>query len=405
MTLYHYKAISSSGEILQGELDAPSEDAVVSHLQDRGYIPVTTTEAGLKNPLSLLSVWYQTRISNEEVALITQQLATLMSADFPLDRALQLLLNLSTDNRPLASVLRAVRDQVREGVVLSDALAAHPRVFSRFYINMVRAGELGGSLALCLERLSVYLEQSQELRRKVVSALIYPAVLLVITLLSLVILLAYVVPRFIPLFAELGGDMPLLTQFVLATGNILRHYWWALSLIAVALLLYSKQQLAHPQGRYRWHNHWLHWKWLGAYIVRVEIARFARTLGTLMDNGVAVLNALLIARQVMSNVVLQQAVESATEAVKGGGALSSALADNKHFPKLAIQVIQIGEETGQLARMLLRVADIYDKEVSTTLERMLSLLVPVTILFLAVMIAVIVMSVLMAILSVNDLFL
>ena len=405
MPLFYYKAISTTGEVLTGEIDADSRDAALAQLQGRGHIPVNISAANAGNLRWLLSSWTGKKANSQRIALVTQQLATLLAADLALDRALQLLLDLTADDAAFAQVLRKVRDQVREGATLSEALANHPRYFSRFYLNMVRAGELGGSLAQSLSRLSDYLEKSQAVKRQVVSALIYPALLLVMTIASLLILLTHVVPQFAPMFEEAGSDLPLLTQIVLGFGALIQHYWWALVLLLVAVMAYAQQQLAQQSSRYRWHRRWLRWKGLGSWITKIEVARFARTLGTLVDNGVALVTALRIARQVVANAVLNRAIEEATDTIKSGGALSAALAKQAYFPTLALQIIQVGEESGQLPKMLLRVADIYDKDIQTTLERLLGLLVPVTILLLAVMIAVIVMSILMAIISVNDLFL
>jgi general secretion pathway protein F len=268
---------------------------------------------------------------------------------------------------------------------------------------MVRAGEIGGTLDITLSRLTEYLERSREMKDSVVSALIYPVLLLVLAAGSLILLLVYVIPQFTPIFEELGGDLPLITKIVLGVGSILQNFWWAIILLTVFVVVQFRRMLADAEKRFAWDTRVLGMKWVGDLVGKMETARLTRTLGTLLSNGVPLLSALSIARNVISNTVLRKDVNNATREVKTGGSLARNLAKSGRFPRLALQMISVGEETGQLDAMLMKVADTYDIEVRNTIDRLLSIFTPVVTLLLAVLIGTIVLSVLVAILSINDL--
>lgn len=402
MALFRYKAVSPSGETLTGEMDAGSSEEVVARLQEAGNVPIQAREAsGGGLSLAGFRAWRQ-GVSQGDIVMFTQQMATLLGAGLPLDRALSVLAELAENDR-MGRLVADIRDRVRGGTTLSEALDAQHGVFSRLYVNMVRAGETGGSLDETLARLGEYLARSQELKESVLSALIYPFILLIMAGLSLIIMLVYVVPQFMPLFEEMGADLPLLTKIVLAFGYGLQTYWWLLLLMVAAAVWFMRRQLSRPASRYWWHDKFLKLKLIGDLLTRVEVARLSRTLGTLLRNGVPMLSALSISRNVVNNAVLSEGVEEAASEVKTGGGLAHTLAGHGRFPHLALQMISVGEETGQLDEMLLKVADVYDREVKVAVDRLLALLVPVTILVLAGIIALIIISILMAILGANQL--
>ncbi|MGB7453953.1 MAG: type II secretion system F family protein, partial [Lysobacterales bacterium] len=247
------------------------------------------------------------------------------------------------------------------------------------------------------------LERSKDLKDSVVSAMVYPIMLMVLAGGSLVLLLVYVIPQFTPIFEELGGDLPLITKMVLAVGSILQNFWWGLIGLTILVVVLFRRMLADPEKRLRWDTRVLHMRWVGDLVSKMEIARLTRTLGTLLTNGVPLLSGLSIARNVMTNSLLRQSVEATTQKVKTGGGLAHNLAETGQFPRLALQMVSVGEETGQLDVMLMKVADTYDKEVRTTIDRLLAIFTPVITLVMAVMIGTIVMSVLMAIMGINEL--
>ena len=402
MPLFEYKAVSPSGETVRGTMEAVTEDLVIAKLQESGNIPLSTNAAG-KGGFSLDVLSLKRRGMNaREVGQFTQQLSTLLGAGLPLDRSLQVLLELSENDR-IKQTVTTIRDQVREGGSLSDALDAQHGSFSRLYINMVRAGEIGGSLDKTLDRLADYMERSKDLKDSVVSAMIYPIMLMVLAGGSLVLLLTYVIPQFTPIFEELGGDLPLITKIVLAAGGILQNFWWGLIALTILGVVMFRRMLANPEQRLKWDTKVLGMRWVGDLVSKMEIARLSRTLGTLLTNGVPLLSGLSIARNVMTNSLLRQTVENTTKEVKTGGGLAHNLAESGHFPRLALQMVSVGEETGQLDVMLLKVADTYDKEVRITIDRLLAIFTPVITLLMAVMIGTIVMSVLMAIMGINEL--
>ena len=402
MPLFEYKAVAPSGETVQGTMEAPTLDLVILKLQEAGNIPLQARESG-SGGFSLGGFTLGRRGMNaREVGEFTQQLSTLLGAGLPLDRSLQVLSELAESDRVKKTVAE-IRDRVREGGTLSDALDEQHGAFNRLFVNMVRAGEVGGTLDVTLARLTEYLERSRDLKDSVISALIYPVMLLLLAAGSLILLLVYVIPQFAPIFEELGGDLPFITKVVLAAGSVLQNFWWLIIILAFVGSWLFRRMLADQDKRLAWDTRVLSMKWVGDLVGKMETARLTRTLGTLLTNGVPLLAALSIAQNVISNTVLRKDVNAATREVKTGGGLARALAKGERFPRLALQMVSVGEETGQLDGMLMKVADTYDNEVRNTIDRLLSVFTPVITLFLAVLIGTIVMSVLLAILSVNDL--
>jgi len=403
MAAFHYKAVSAKGEIIQGTMEAAAVTEVVRKLQEAGHTPIRAESADDSAVFNLARILRAgSGPSPRDMEAFTSQMATLLGAGLPLDRALGVLHDLA-ENDKMRRLVGNIRDQVREGRSLSEALEAQHGVFSNLYLNMVRAGEIGGSLEHSLERLSDYMERAKSLKESVISALIYPVILLLLAGASMIILLTYVVPQFTPMFEDLGADMPMLTQVVLGIAGVLQGYWWVLALLFAAAVYFMRTQLADDQTRFVWHKRFLSTPLVGDLLRKLEMARLSRTFGTLLRNGVPVLGALSIARNVINNAVLGAAVDEARKTVKTGGSLARTLIDSGEFPALAIQMISVGEETGQLDEMLLKVADAYDIEVRVTVDRLLALMVPMLTLVLAGVIGTIVMSILMAILSVNDL--
>ena len=402
MPLFEYKAVDPSGETVQGTMEAASLDMVVLKLQEAGNIPLQARESG-SGGFSLGGFTFGRRgMNSREVAEFTQQLSTLLGAGLPLDRSLHVLLDLAENDRVKKTVAE-IRDRVREGGSLSDALEEQHGAFNRLFVNMVRAGEIGGTLDSTLARLTDYLERSRDLKDSVISALIYPILLLFLAAGSLILLLVYVIPQFMPIFEELGGDLPVITKVVLGTASILQNFWWALALITMLIVVQFRRMLADAEKRFAWDTRVLSMRWVGDLVAKIETARLTRTLGTLLTNGVPLLSALSIARNVINSTVLRKEVNDAAREVKTGGSLARNLAKGGHFPRLALQMISVGEETGQLDTMLMKVSDTYDTEVRNTIDRLLSIFTPVVTLLLAVLIGTIVLSVLVAILSINDL--
>ena len=403
MPAYFYKAVNHQGDPEQGTRQALDQKTLLLELQQQGLIPIRVELAKDKSFLGIKLGDATIRLSQKEMMLLTGELATLLESGLPLDKSLQILIQLTEDNEKLSQLIVQVLEKVKGGMSLADALEHQTGVFSRFYLNMIRAGEMGGSLGSVLTRLYEYLERSQELKDTVTTALIYPAILLLMSVASLFVMLTFVVPQFTEMFESAGRELPVPTQVVVALADFLQRYWWAMLLTVMGITHYMKAAFADPVSRKVWDARLLIMPLFGDIILHMETANLSRTLGTLLGNGVSILNALGIAKETSGNSVITDLLEDAEQQLKQGKSMSDAFISSECFPKLAIQMVKIGEETGRLEEMLLRVAMIYDKQLRTSIQRMLAMLEPLLIISLGLMIAGIIVSILLAILSVNDL--
>lgn len=404
MARFAYKAVDRDGAVLEGVREALSPDAVIADLQGQGLIPIRVAPDGLG-----LASWLGRRSGGakqpgqKDVAMFSRELATLLSAGLPLDKALGVLVNLAGAEKPLGLLAARVLEKVKGGAQFSQALEAQEGVFSRFYLNLVRAGELGGALDVTLERLSEHLERSKDLRDTVATALIYPLLLLIVSVASLMVLLVFVVPQFQEMFASAERELPLATRIVIAVAEGLRDYGWLGALLLIAGGLWLRWRLKGEERRLRFDRRALHWPIVGLLWQMLETANLARTLATLLGNGVPLLHALSVARETLGNRAMSEAVGVAVQQIRQGGVMTGALIESALFPDMAVQMIRLGEESGRLGEMLERVATTYDREARVTIQRALALLEPALIVGLGIMIAGIIISILMAILSVNDL--
>lgn len=397
MPLFRYKALSASGESLAGQMEAGTADEVIVRLQEQGHLPVEALRADEGGEgFSLSRLTERRELDADQILQFTQQLATLLGAGQPLDRALGILLELP-ESGSARKVIERIRDSVRGGAPLSTALEQQHGLFSRLYVNLVRAGESGGGLHVALQRLADYLERSRELRGRVINAMIYPAILLMLVVGSVIFLLLVVVPQFEALFASMNVELAWYTAAVVWLSKTLRAGWW-LALILVAAIFFGLNRLwGDPAWRLRVDAALLRNRWVGSLIGRLDTARLARTLGTLVGNGVPLLNALNLGRNVLSNRVLGEALEAASAEVKSGAGLGYALGRQKVFPRLAVQMVQVGEESGELDTMLMKVADTFDIETRNALDRLIALLLPTITVLMTILIGAIVLSMLLPI--------
>ena len=394
MPLFRYKALNARGEMLDGQMEAASNTEVVLRLQEQGHLPVEAKLASEGGGAPFWAGLFKPKaFAGARLVQFTQQLATLLGAGQPLDRALSILLELPEDEAAKRTI-GDVRDAVRGGTSLSTALERQHGTFSRLYVNMVRAGEAGGSMHETLARLADYLERSRAMQGRVVNALIYPAILLVMVGLSLLFLLGYVVPQFAQMYESLDAELPLFTKIVLGLGLFVRDWWIVLIAVPALLAWWLDRKRRDPAFREALDAWLLRRRFAGALVAKIETARLARTLGTLVRNGVPLMAALGIGRNVMGNRVLAADVEAAAEEVKNGVALSTALGKGKRFPRLALQMVQVGEESGALDTMLVKTAETFEQETAIALDRMLAALVPLVTVVLAGVVAVVVLAVL-----------
>lgn len=411
MPLFSYRAVSTSGDVASGELEAANESEIVDRLRDQGLMPMKIAQAvGAGAPgtaarataRSRTALFAPRRVTRDNMLSITRELATLLQAGLPLDRALELLINLAP-SVPVATMLQGIRDEVRGGKSLSQALGARPETFSRFYVNIVRAGEAGGALGTVLRRLAETMDRSKELRESIRSALIYPTILIGVAVMSVMILLVFVVPQFESTFAQAGKALPIPTQVVIVAGTFLQRWWWALIPAIALFVLWFRRRGRIPAVRRSRDARLLRMPLVGDLLTKLEVARFARTLSTLIGNGVTLLGALAIVKETMGNLVLSNALDGVIAKLREGKGFGRPLADTGLYPRLATQMILVGEESGRLEEMLTRVADVYDREVAVGTKRFLAVLEPVLILGLAVLVGGIVFSVLLGVMGMNEL--
>ncbi len=397
---FRYKALTADGEVIEGEMEAVDESYVLARLQELGHLPVRArpiTERSKSRRLLGRRGHRHVRLD-----IFTRELARLTAAGVPIERALEILIDIA-DNAQTAGLTHEVLTAIRSGRSLADAMAQAGPPFDALYVGMVRAGEAGGSLPHVLAQLSGYMARMRELRASVTTALTYPTMLLAVSVGSLFLLLAYVVPQFEEVFAGSEVALPRSTQIVFAVAHWLADFWWLPLIAILALMLMFGRLYAMPPSRIWIDRLLLATPMLGSLIVRMEVARMNRTLGALIRSGVPLLNALSIVEGVLTNTVMQEAVRDASTGLKSGSGLAPPLKAGGVFPPLAVHMIRVGEETGRLDVMLNDVADVYDDEVRQQLRRMLALLEPILILGLGVLVGAIIVSVLAGILGLNQL--
>ena len=407
MPVYSYKAVTGAGEVVEGTMDARTDAAVIERLQSTGHLPIRVTVSaadptGQAATKASGGLFQSRRVNRGEVMELTRELATLLHAGLPLDRCLDIMVGMAS-RAPVAELMAEIQAEVRGGSSLSVALEKHKDVFDRFYLNMIRAGEAGGALDVVLFRLTEFMERSKELRETVTSAMIYPIILAGVSVLSVLLLLMFVVPQFTQMFDQAGKSLPVPTQVVIAAGNFVRQDWWVLLLGAFLIVWFMRAQLRNPVSRMRWDRWFLGLPLFGEMVLKLDVARLTRTLGTLLENGVVLLSGLSIAKETVGNAVLRESLDHVTASLREGKGLGKPLMQTGLFPKLAVHMVMVGEETGRLQELLIQVADVYDREAQTTIKRLLALMEPVLILSLGLMIGGIIMSILLAILSVNNL--
>ncbi|MBI5557272.1 MAG: type II secretion system F family protein [Deltaproteobacteria bacterium] len=411
MPYFAYKATDAGGRIIKGGLEAADDHGVVAELDKLGYIPIRIQRTEKKQVLkenksaSAFSFKLPERLtfqSGKETMVFTQDLSSLLAAGLPLDRALEILIETS-GSAPFRRIIRDILHSVQKGHYLSDALIQHPRIFSVFYINMVRAGEAGGILEDVLSRLATFLETVQELKEYIKSAMLYPAFLVGVGGISIFLLLTFVIPRFSMIFDTMGRSIPLATQLLLSFSEILKTWWWLIGIVLAGCFMGFHHYARTETGRLRLDTLKLKIPIMHDLIKKIEIARFSRTLGTLIHSGVPILKSLELVKEIISNRVIASSLDQVHSRIKEGEKLAGPLAAIGIFPSLAIQMITVGEETGRLDEMLLRVAENYEKIVRDLIKRYIGMLEPVMILVMGVVIGFIVISMLMAIFSMNDL--
>jgi general secretion pathway protein F len=399
MPRFSYEVMNAAGRRIIDSGEANTRDDLMLSLQAKGLILVRWVEAG-PSARSMLKRSGRS-MSSKELLMMTREMAHLMKSGLPIDRSLTIIIQTS-ESKPLLAMAQYLKDSLQGGKSLSDAMAAKTEDFSDLYINMVRVGEMGGILPQVLEKLAGFMERTEEIKKFIISSSIYPAILMLIGLVSVAVIMGVVVPRFAAIFTDLGQKIPAATLLLIQASNFLRSWWWAIFLTIGVLSLGIWRFAASPYGKDRLDRISIRLPLLGSLILDIQVGRFTRTLGTLVQSGVPLLKGLSIVREVVSNVVVKRAAEQIFRQVKEGKRISLLMKDQRIFPAMAVQMVALGEETGKIGDMLISVSDDLDARVQSKIKSLLSLLEPIAILLMGLLIGGVVISMLTAIFGMNE---
>lgn len=405
MPVYEYQALDKKGKNTKGIIDAESPLSARNKLRSSNLFPVDIKESSAKikkesaDKLSLSSPFR--RVRQSEISAMTRQLATLMGAGIPLVSSLELLITQEA-NPLLKKVLAQIKESVNEGNSLASSLSQHTRYFSPIYINMVKSGEASGSLDLVLERLAEFSENQEALKGKIIAAMVYPTIMMLIGILALLMLVTFVVPRFVAVFDEMEKALPVSTLIVIGASNFLKSYWWLIILFIVLMAVMIKRIKKTDRGRRLWDEFKLNAPVFGKINNRIIITRFGRTLGSLIQSGVSLISSLQIVRNVVNNGIVADVIDDAIEQVQEGKSLAYPLSNSKWIPPVVVQMVAVGEQSGELEKMLGKIADIYEQKVESQISAMTSLLEPVMLLVMAVIVGFIAFSVLLPIMEMSQ---
>jgi len=406
MPVFEYTALDERGKSTSGIIDAEGAQVARQKLRTSGIFPVSIKETQEEEPkkgsgtFSLSS--RLSRVKPVEVAMMTRQLATLIGAGFPLVSALDALIP-QTKSHGFKKTLAQIKDSIVEGNSFARALSNYPGQFSPLYVNMVRAGETSGTLEIVLERLADITEKQQALKNRIQTALAYPILMMIIGTAVLFILLIYIVPSITSIFTEMNQVLPTPTRVLIFLSAFFKSYWWGILIIIAAVAMFFNRAKRTEKGRYWIDKTMLILPGIGILVKKLAVARFARTLGSLLENGVSMLIALDIVKNIAGNKLISDSIETAAIEVGKGQGLGAALSGSGIFPHLSIQMIQVGEQSGQLETMLTKISDVFENEVETTILRLTSYLEPVMILVMGSVVAFIVLSICLPIFEMNQL--
>jgi general secretion pathway protein F len=403
MPVYEYKGVTAGGKKVSGVQDAESLKAVRSKLKKDGVTVLEIHEGASLRSVRRGSqaIRFGARVKLGDLANATRQLATLLSSGLPLMEALSVLVE-QEENEGLKAAMSSVRDSVREGASLADALRENPKAFSQLYINMVSAGETSGTLEITLDRLADFLDEQVRFRGRISAALAYPAFMTVIGASMLFFIFSFVMPRVVGMFEDMKQQLPLITLILLATVRFLSSFWWAILLVIAGGVYYVRRYLRTQAGREAFDARILRMPVFGSLIRMIAVSRFTRTLGTLLESGVPALAALDIVKSVVGNTVLANAIQKARENVREGEPIADPLKRSGLFPPVVVQMVAVGEKSGELEKMLLKISDSFDRTVETRITALMALMEPVIILAMGLIIGFIVIAIMLPMLEMSS---
>lgn len=405
MAVYLYRARTGAGELVQGRADAESERELIHRLRQQGLLVLgieTERDLGvmIKNDGIAL---FQRRVSGKDLAIFARQFATMVAAGLPVVQCLRVLARQSTNQR-LARVLDKIADSVETGEGLAEAFSRHGKIFPPVMIYMIEAGEVGGILDETMDRVAIQLEKDELIRQKIRSAMVYPTIVMVVAVLVVAFLMTFVVPQFVQVYADMGGDLPGPTRFLITVSDALRSYWYLFLAAGAAVVFGLRAWFSTDAGAFSLDRFVLKLPIFGLMVLKTSIARFARTLGGLLASGVPILKALAVVQRIVGNRVIAAALRDAQEEVREGQSLVIPLRRSGQFPPMVVEMLAVGEETGTLTEMLNKVADFYEEEVQRSAERMSATIEPLVIVFLAVTVGFIVVSMMLPIFTLWTMF-
>ncbi len=404
MTAFSYKATTRDGKVVEGLIEAESERAVLVKLQDLGYLPLRIT-TGSKGGSSVFafnfSAQRRRKVRAKDLLMFTQELKTLLRAGLPLDRSLMILEQLA-EKGVFQEIIHDVIGKIKGGKTLADAMADHPDVFPKVYLNMIRAGESGGVVPQVLEEVSAYLERSVELRTYLATSLIYPVIVSSMMIVSLLVMFLFVIPKFAQIFESSRAPIPLPMQVLMTISDFFTGWWWAIAAVLILAVVGFVRWRQTPRGRRVWDERLLQTPVLGRLVSLVEVARFNRTLGTLLQSAVPLVQALTLVKEIINNQVIAETIEPIKNGVKKGDGLVGPMRKTGVFPPLSLHLIEVGEETGNLAAMLTQAADVFENDARVEVKRLIGLFEPAMILLMGVVVGLIVITMVFSIFSISE---
>lgn len=399
MPRFHYEAIDKDGAKVIGSAEAPNKEVLLASFRSHGLVLVRWLDHGKQR--RLFARPSRKRLRTKHLLDLTRDLSQLLKSGLAVDRALDVIISSATD-KSIIETAKYLKDSLREGKSLSEAMSLRPGDFSNLYVNMVRVGEMGGVLPEVMAKLEEFMRRTEETKKFIISSSIYPSILIAVGIISVLIIMGFVVPKFAGIFRDLGVEVPLSTRILIQVSAIVRAWWWLIPVVGGLLLLFVRRLLRSRIAREKIDSIMLKVPIFGPFICEVEVSRFARTLGTLILNGVPLLKALSIVKEVAANQVVRKAVDQIHERVREGKRISLIMNEQDVFPAIAVQMAAVGEETGSIGEMLVRASEELERKIQTRLKTYLSLVEPVAILFMGLLIGGIVVSMLTAIFGINE---
>jgi len=410
MPTYKFEAMSSQGEEVKDTIDAATEEEAQQKIKQMGYFVTRIQEAGgqKKGAAKKKKATGKKRktfviggVSTKMLCTFTRQFSTLQDAGLPVLRSLKILEG-QLKPSALKNALIDVVDDVESGSTLSEAFARHPKCFDRLYVNMLKAGEAGGALEVILQRLADFKEKAQSLKRKIIGAMVYPIVVILVAVAILSFILIYIIPKFKKIFADFQMKLPAMTELLLDISDFVQHNWYVFPLILIGIWLFIKLVCLFKKGRYVWDWIKLHIPIVGGIIEKTIIARKTRTLGTLVSSGVPILEALSIVKETCNNAVFEYMYQRVYESIREGETIAAPMKESRLVDDMVVNMIDVGEETGELDKMLYKIAEVYEEEVDVLVESLISLLEPIMVVFLGVCVGFIVVALFMPMLAILE---